>query len=162
DASERPEYTYLSSPVPVGSLLPAVQDTRSLSWLAALQAMKLESEGDFQGAWTWYRAILQLSRNLGQHGTNFERIFGIALHATASDLMVRWAGHPEVGATMLRAALDDVRTIDSQTVPLSTTLKTEYVFIRDSLDDPSNAATQSPVLGEPELSRRVMNIMLAN
>lgn len=163
DASERPEYTYFSAPGTAGHLLlPAAQDTRSLSWLATLQGMKLESEGDFHGAWTWYRAVLQSSRHLGQHGTNFERFFGMALHARASDSIVRWAEHAEVDAALLRVVRDEARAIDRTTAPLSSTLKAEYAFARDALNDPNNSATQSLVMGEPELSRRLMNVMWTN
>ena len=96
--------------IPPGDLtfdanLDVVQRFRGMIRLALLEASRLEAEGDFEGAWTWYRAALRGSRHCGLRGSLIERLIGIATHGRVVPLMTAWAGSPKVNAAMLRRAL---------------------------------------------------------
>jgi hypothetical protein len=170
--------------------LPVTQTLRDLAHLALLEGSRLEGEGDMQGAWTWYRALLRCSRHSGQNGCQVERFTGLALHGLAAERIDHWAADPRVTAQQLRQAEHDVAEAEMLTVPVSETLKLEYLVTVRTLDDrrmllevmtqsggPSRAATwrrympfiQSDsglpswyLANEPERTRRVVQHIFAN
>lgn len=147
---------------------------RELSRLAHEQGRELERAGPLSEAWQWHRAGLRASRHPGMHGAVIERLTGEALHAVACAEIARWAAHPQLDAVALRQALADVREIDRLTTPLSTNLKSEYLLIANSLEDPRlmggmpGTATSLPqrllssLSAEPAASRAVIKRVFAN
>ncbi|MSR58250.1 MAG: hypothetical protein EXS05_11305, partial [Planctomycetaceae bacterium] len=98
-------------------------DLRELIRLAHLEALRVEDAGDLAGAWGWYRAVLRACRHAGMHGGAIERLVGIAIYGWIMEPIVRWAASPAVDATLLRAALVDVKAINKLTVLPSGPLK---------------------------------------
>jgi hypothetical protein len=134
EGSARPDAMADPPGTPVANLTPATQELRALARLARLEGARLEHEGDSAGAADLYRVILRSSRHAGRRGPALHRLIGVALHALAADVLVRWAAAPELDPALLRAVLADVREIDRQTVLLSQPLKGEYVGAQISLD----------------------------
>jgi hypothetical protein len=166
-----------------------LQRARTLARLACLEASRLEAEGDFAGAWSWYRAVLRCSRHFGHRGCLIERLIGIALHGHACGRITSWASQPEVDARLLRTALDEVQAIDAMTAPMSDALKCEYLAFLKAMEQPGviwrllesisrdpNAPTRTNgeflktallrgetfLKHEPERSRRVLRLVTAN
>jgi hypothetical protein len=166
-----------------------LQRARSLARLAVLEASRLEAEGDFVGAWGWYRAVLRCSRHFGHRGCLIERLIGIALHGHACGRITSWASQPEVDAKTLRTVLDEVQAIDAMTAPKSDALKCEYLaFLKamgqseviwrllEAVSRDPNAPTRTSgeflktvllrgetfLKHEPERSRRVLRLIVAN
>jgi len=172
----------------VATMLPVCQSLRTFSRLANLAAFRREHEGDYAGAWAWYRANLRSSRHSGQHGFLIERLVGIALFDSASKAAIRWSDRPEVDARLLRAALDDVLALDGLTPPPVDSIRYEYYCMMNSLGDSGlrslaiedlpkqRSGSTSKVNGlertrflilatlcrEPERSRRVARLVFAN
>jgi hypothetical protein len=112
----------------VDTLLNVVQDITILGRLAGVEGSRHEEQAAFDEAWTWYRAMLRSSRQLGMHGVLVERQIGAMLHELAARRIVRWAIDPRVSARLLRSALDETLIADSMTPPLSEALKLEYLM----------------------------------
>ena len=116
--------------------LDLVKRLRGLVKLACFRASQLEAEGDFEGAWTWYRAALRASRHCGRQGNLIERLIGIAIHGQVAQEITAWAGSPRVDAGMLRKALAEVQAIDAMTAPMSYTIKCEYLALLEATGRP--------------------------
>ena len=135
--TERPDALYIHpTAMRLDTIIPLVQDLREFGRLALLEAGRLEARGDMAGAWGWYRAALRSSRHLGRHGCLIERLVGIAMHKEAAERARRWAEDPRTDGQQLRTALAEVEAIDAMTVPLSEVLRTEYLMIVNTLEDP--------------------------
>ncbi|MFN0050759.1 MAG: hypothetical protein ACKV0T_01120 [Planctomycetales bacterium] len=176
-ASERLDALYHQpAELTISTPLPTVQGLRELSRLAILEGTRLEHEGNYPAAWNCYRMVFRCSRHLGHHGTIIERLVGVALHAVATNAMLRWSEAPAVDAAQLRTALQDVRTSYKKTPSISMAFKTEYLVNMKTLRNPDRFqelggdATQNLlrirplayVLGEPEISRRVLKHFWTN
>ena len=158
---------------------------RNIAQLANLQAFKLLHEGDAAGAWSWLRAILRSGRHLGMNGRIMDRWYGNDITNTASFQVEVWATDPSVDAQLLRQALDDALAVDAMTAPYRETVRTEFFAYMNILDnarmreqfyaiDPTTggdrsgefknrlAAALAPLRHEPERSRRIMKLHLAN
>jgi hypothetical protein len=135
------------SPIPIDSFL--------LQWLrvAAVEASRLEHEGDPEGAWRWHRARLRATLlSVRRKGT-------WCRHQTSeifSDVARRagdWAKLPKVTVPMLRAAILDVEAMAPLHGTEADSLKADYLAIlADFADfaDPSN--------GHPDLATRAANL----
>ncbi|MFN0050758.1 MAG: hypothetical protein ACKV0T_01115 [Planctomycetales bacterium] len=176
-ACERPDAMYLQpSNQTLNTIFEEVHGLRELSRLAILEGARLEHEGDDQGAWDCYRMVLQCSRHVGRHGGRVERQVGAALHRLATDATLRWCQSAALDPQALRTALQEVRAIYLTSIPDSETLKTEYLVCLQALGDPElfqgpgGTATQqlmsrnplTYILGEPELSLRVVKLYWTN
>lgn len=133
---ERPDAIYHQpGELRIDTVLPVVQELRTMTELAGLEGTRLESLGDQEGAWGWYRAMLRCSRLIGRHGVIIERGVGNALHRKAALRIDRWASDPKVDAPLLRRALAETIADDAMTPPLSEALKLEYlIYLRDLTD----------------------------
>ena len=131
--SERPDAIYHQpGEMTIDTLLPLVQDMRTLVHLGGLEGTRLEEQGAMDRAWDWYRAMLRCSRMVGRHGVLLERGVGSALHKEAAGRIVTWAADSRVDARMLRRALDDTLSADALTPPTSKALELEYLmYLRD-------------------------------
>jgi hypothetical protein len=150
---------------------------RTIMILAHMQAGRCETDGNPVDAWKWYRALLRSSRHLGSMGTSLERYLGTEIFRYTCFRIERWAADPRVDAATLRTALDDAKAIRSLTVSNSDIMKTEYLAIMKSLDDPESWIKKFSRLdatwytgdsiywfmkNEPERSRRVARLLVAN
>jgi hypothetical protein len=129
------------------TLLPVVQDLRTLAALAGLEGSRLEEQGKMEEAWTWYRGMLRSSRHVGTHGVIIERLVGARLHEMAARRILHWAGDPRVDAVLLRRAFDDTLAADALTVPISECLKLEYLMCLRDLQELRILAEEVPMPG---------------
>ncbi len=165
------------------STLEPVQDLRTFARLALLEASRLRGDGDVEGAWAWYRAVLRSAGHAGRHGPIVQRMVGTAIEAMAAGEVAAWAADPRVDAAMLRRALADVREAGALVSPTSEMLKCDYLVLDRDLDvhragffamaaaDPSGPwfhhisgvnEARGFLLREPERSRRVIRLAFAN
>ncbi|HEV8000326.1 MAG TPA: hypothetical protein VGP63_10630 [Planctomycetaceae bacterium] len=139
---------------------------RTFVSLALLEAAQLNAQGHVDEAWGWYRSALRSSRHIGMHAGAIWRMVGCAMLANATDPVIAWSARPEVTATQLRKALDDLRAIDAMTPPPSDCLKAEYLLTKNSLDGVEaglgGVATVLNALGAHEHSRRSLRWIFAN
>jgi hypothetical protein len=129
------------------TILPVVQDLRTFERLAELEASRLEEIGAMAESWNWYKSILRCSRHVGRHGVIIERLVGAAIFDTSSRRIVHWAEGPRVDAPMLRLALADVLEADALTVPLSDSIKLEYLICVRDLDELRVLVDEIPMPG---------------
>lgn len=150
-------------------------ELRNFGQLASLNGSRFEAEGDFNEAWRWYRAIFRCSRHTGRHGTWYGRLIGTALYDYTHRAMIDLASRPGVDAALLRRAIDDVVADFEMTAPISTTLKSEYLSMRNlvkslSLDELGGLSDSPETLsgialyftGEPELVWGTTRLAYAN
>lgn len=176
--SKRSDAVYIQpGDLTVTTFLGVANDVQAFARLAQLEALRIEAEGDYQGAWDWYCTILRSSRHLGRNGGLIERTIGGAVHARVARQIARWCAHPGVDVVTLRRALDDARENYNNTVSASATIGAEYLMRRKIFDDPLlvndwlPGETIVPVhvtwqamrpLGEPVTSQRLMKIVFTN
>ncbi len=147
-ASERPDGLYHQpGELRIDTLLPIVQDMRTLVRLAGLEGTRLEEQGAMDRAWDWYRAMLRCSRMVGRHGLLIERGVGSALHSEAARRIIAWAAEPRVGAPLLRRALEDTLHADALTPPPSAALKLEYLMYLRDMHELRVMTTEMPLPG---------------
>jgi hypothetical protein len=151
---------------------------RILNLLARIAGSRMESEGEPDEAWYWYRSGLRASRHSGMRGSFAERLEGIALYTDLAESIRVWSDHPGLSRTAIRQALDDLIAINAMTPSLSENLRSEYLATKSLLDDPersgsTEAGRTNPKASwkerfarflkrEPERSRRLMNLIFAN
>jgi len=158
-----------------------------LSWIGTaglFKAGRLRSEGDAAGAWTLLKAIVRASRHIEWAVPTVQgRTHGIILAQYAREPVADWAKDPAVGVALLRRALADLAAAEALTPPRSTYYRQEYLGAAESLTNlqpfiaaraqqrhdrpPWHLFALAPALeafleGEPERSRRVLNLLVAN
>lgn len=154
------------------------QSLRDISYLVCIEARRRESTGDLAGAWDLYRSGLRASRHIGRHGSYMERLRGASMHVILAESIVIWSRNPKLDAALLKRALSDVQEVYRLTSLPSETLKTEYFSLTRHIDHPTAFAEgkinadeytrdQGPykilyVFGEPEVSQRLLRLMLTN
>ncbi|MDE2505748.1 MAG: hypothetical protein KGM43_00905, partial [Planctomycetota bacterium] len=126
----------------INTLLPVDQDLRSLARLAVWEGARCESQGDFEAAWGWYRAVLRASRLEAQHGIVIQRLVSIAIDKIAADAVARWASNPQVNSALLRRALAEIQEIDPMTPPAVRSLQYDYIILNKELRDPGPLMTE--------------------
>ena len=149
------------------------------------------SSGDMAGAWTWYRAALRTTHHMTLHASFSMRLRAEGRNGKIRQCVSKWAVDPRTTPALLRRALDDVVACGSFTPSDSYTIKVGYPFDERLLDGPYNpgrqlliarltAALSTPSFQpdtdqvraladawrfwrrEPERSRRVMRLAIAN
>ena len=163
------------------SVIDLVQDQRSFCRLALVEEMRLLDEGKLDEAWQWNRAAFRAGGHASYRGCMVQGLVGSALHAMSTSGAARWAEQPAVTADQLRTALDTTRSDYALYELRSNILKAEYLAARNTLASPVwiqiiplNRSQSGPgamvtvmrmgywVVGEPELTARVMRHILAN
>jgi hypothetical protein len=173
------------------AIQPAAMDNNMLAarigWIGTaglLKAGRLRAEGDPAGAWCLLNAIIRASRHVEWAvPTANGRSHGIILAQYARQPVAAWAQDPAVGVALLRRALDDLAAAEALTPPLSIFYRQEYLASVKSLTNIQPLITArakqryelgswhlfalAPGLeaflnGEPERSRRVLNLLVAN
>ena len=157
--------------------LPVVQEMRSLSRIALLEVRRRETAKDSAGMWELYKVVLRASRHPGMHGGIIERLVGVAMHSMAA--LHHSAGQPIHAWTHHAIAVGLGRRAGELQidVPLSVNLKTEFLSLENTLADPQllleiddsfewlgtrNRAYGLFVMGEPDLSQRILKLAFAN
>jgi len=158
-----------------------------LGWIgtaALFKAEKLQAGGDHAGAWILLKAVVRASRHVEWATPTAQgRTHGIMMVQYARAPVAGWAKDTSVSAALLRQALDDVTAAEALTPPLSTFYRQEYLGALGSLTNqqpffaararvhhdraPWHLFSIAPALeayldGEPERSRRVLNLLVAN
>lgn len=158
------------------TMLPVIQDLRSFSRLAILQAVRCLDEGKPDDAWQWLRAVLRSSRHSGKHAGMVERFVGMAMHKTAAQAIAVWATHESVTLKSVENALSEVRSNFKLTAPASATIKAGYFMSintilggRRILDDMFEYQAPDQLVGgylfvngEPQLSLALTRHVFAN
>jgi hypothetical protein len=150
EGTERPEAMYHQpGEMAADTLLPVVQDLRTLSRLAELEGSRHEERGEMDEAWAWYNAMLRSSRHAGRHGVLIERMIAAAIFDNSARRIIHWADEPKVGVPLLRRALADVVAADALSVPLSDTMKLNYIVCLRDLEELRVMVTEIPMPGGP-------------
>lgn len=162
--------------------LPHVFHFWHFSELAALEASRLEAEGDVAGAWPWYRAILRSMEHVARGMEPHDRRRQLRLRAAVTGPILHWAADDRVDAKSLRAALADLVSIDEASAPEIEIYRDSYLSLMRSVGAGSNSPTNyvgpmvpfvgtlppatnrawMPMRSEPERSRRVLRLIFAN
>jgi hypothetical protein len=182
EGTERPD----ALEVPYGERTPFLRrptsgSLPSLVQLALLEGSRLEEAGDRAGAWGWYKAVLRCSRHAGLRGGWTERSSGHWLLSLGNERVDPWLRDPEVDAALLRRAIGDLEDLERMTVPASATLKVDHLTLLNGLADPDRLMLEYDsltsfgyedqrrfhqagwfLLNEPERSRRLARLLLAN
>ena len=185
----RPEF-FIEVPMDT-AFEPAAMDNNTLAarigWIgtaALFKAGRLRAEGDPAGAWSLLGAVCRASRHVEWAvPTANGRTHGIILAQYARQPVAAWANDPAVSVALLRRALDDLAAAEALTPPPSVFYRQEYLASLKSLADVEPLITArakqhhdrgwwhlfalAPGLeafldGEPEGSRRVLNLLVAN
>jgi hypothetical protein len=160
---------------------------RRLSWIgdaAIFKAERLQSEGDPAGAWSLFKAVIRVSRDMERAlPTSWSRVTAIILVQYARQPVADWAGDNAVSPALLRRALDDLAALEGLTPPISHFCREEYGAAEESFQQLSPEAVFQdqqksgigrtgrfgylPALevylrGEPERSFRVLRLLAAN
>ena len=186
--TERPDALFLA-PRSVTWVTPltVAQQLRDFARLATVEAGLAKAAGDPSAALDWHLAVLRSSRHVGRRGTTIERLIGIALHARASAAILHCAADPGLETASVRRALEAAVAAGEAAVPTSETYKCEYIVCMNTLADPnlldlaklvspppppapwpspavrrSFDATRRILKREPERSRRVLRLIVAN
>ncbi len=148
--TERPDAMYHQpGEMAADTLLPVVQDLRTLGRLAGLEGSRLEEQGTLGEAWACYKAMLRSSRHVGRRGVLIERLIGAAIFQDSARCVIHWAEDPRVSVALLRTALADTIAADALTVPLSETMKLDYIVCLRDLDELRVMVTEIPMPGGP-------------
>ena len=135
--------------IAIDTLLPVVQDLRTLGRLAELEGSRHEEQGELDEAWIWYKALLRSSRHVGRRGILIERLFGAAVFEEAARRIIHWAEDPKLTPQLLRRALADTLAADALTEPLSDTMKRDYIVCLRDLSELRVMVSEIPMPGGP-------------
>jgi hypothetical protein len=151
-----------------------LSEARSLARIAMLRAGRHLSDGNTDEAWTVLHAAFRFSRHVGQNGIVIERQTGTAILPIVCSGLLAWAHHANTTAEEIEnATLILWDEFTAMTPPYSMTLKHEYLAVQKCLNDLDEANwvfDQLPVidsglifvLGEPEYSMHLLDLVLAN
>lgn len=112
-----------------------LQTLNQFTLLALLEAARLRSVGDMDGAWELYQAILRTERHTQKRAPIYVRMRGIGSLAFFRDQVITWAKDPRVSKGSLRRALDEVVSAEALCPANAETLKAEYVILVEHLND---------------------------
>ena len=117
------------------------QSTRELAWLLALDARRLESEGQLDEALDRYLAMMHMARHVANRGTILQRLIGTAIEGLVFDRMPLWAAHSEQTPERIRKAIAELQRLGPQFPSATDTMKVEYLVLRRLMDsDPEDIA----------------------
>ncbi len=161
----------------IDSVIDTIQDQRQFTRLALLESARCIDAGELDEAWRWARAAQRCGGHVTHRGCLIQGLVGVAIHATSSDGLARWAEQSGVTSEQLRAALAATKSNYDLYESRSNILKSEYLACRHTLisgkwlgliNDAKSAAVFPVirgglwVVGEPELTLRIFRQVLAN
>jgi hypothetical protein len=97
------------------------------AWLALLEASRLAEQGDVEGAWIWYRALIRMKGHLMRRGSIFQRYVGDRNLIDLRPCIAIWAADRRTTVPMLRRALDDIRANEPKPEWERLSLRVEYL-----------------------------------
>lgn len=165
----------------VNTTLPVVESLMDFAHLAIFESSRLEAKGDLEMAEDWFLAILRCSNHVSRRGGIKQCQVGIALYSRFFDGTLRWAEKSQVTSDQLRRVLKEHQEYLKTIEPMSTVIKSEYIYIRNTLNrqdwvknsglgwgvQPSTAADWGMkgyywTSGEPAIAQRILDQVLAN
>jgi hypothetical protein len=112
--------------LPTDSLQTEIK-TRELAWLLALDARRLEADGELDAALDRYRAMLRLARHVANRATTSQWQIGTLIEALAFDRLRQWAACPDQSSERIRTAIDELRKHGQAFTVGTEVLKADYV-----------------------------------
>lgn len=104
----------------------SASEMQAISRLSRLAASQAESEGRFNEAWQWHRALFRYSRHLGMHSTLVSHQIGSSCHSMAVAGIMHWANNEFITADQLSRALEDIFEGNQLTALPSSRIRAEY------------------------------------
>ncbi len=159
------------------------------TWLALLEASRLEEQGDMAAAWRWYRAVRRMRVHVMRRGSLLQRFVAEGNCYGLQARIATWAADRRTSVPLLRRALEDVVAGEPQAEWVSFSLKVDYLRMMDELDEKSGRvehgddeyghlrrvgsplavsvshsvyAAKRYLTNEPERSRRMLRLAFAN
>ena len=74
------------------------------TWLALLEASRLEEQGDMAGAWRWYRSVFRMKGHVMRRGSMFQRFVADRNCSSLRPRIAGWAADRRTSAPLLRRA----------------------------------------------------------
>jgi hypothetical protein len=156
--------------------------------LALLEASRLEEQGDMAGAWTWHRAALRATYHTSLRATCFGRMSAGRRNGVILRRVSAWAVDPRTTPALIRGALDDAVACGTFTPSEEYSFKAGTPLALDGPENPGHQlliarltsalssqayrldSDQARTIAdawrfwrrEPERSRRVMRLVVAN
>lgn len=127
--------TEQSGAAPNGATPFEYQKLSPFTFLALIEAARLRSSGDMDGAWEVYRAILRMVRHTQRRATIYARLNGLGALALFRENVNTWARDPRVSQATLRQALGEVISAEAACPTNAETLKAEYIVLIAHLND---------------------------
>jgi hypothetical protein len=119
-------------------------ETRQLAWLLALDARRLESEGQLDEALERYLAMMRMARHVANRGTYIPWLIGSAIESVVCERMPLWAAHADQTPERIRQAIGELESMAKDFPLASDAVKAEYIMLRQSLEsDPADFAAAS-------------------
>ena len=128
EGAERPDAAPLPQPGPIFGL-EAYSSPNKFAELVALEASRLESLGDMDGARGWYRALLRTAHHFASHDVVPSPNW---LQACESGL-ASWAADPRTTPAQIRRAVDDVNACAALDPTEAYLLKSRYLARRPDI-----------------------------
>jgi hypothetical protein len=157
--------------------------------LALLEGARRAEAGDTAGAWECYRGVLRTVTHLRRRGDVYERWLANAMQNPLQKGLATWAADPKTTIPQVRRALDEVIECRPRPEWEAFSLKLSYLDLTRDMDAPTDYVHRAIVEGktyrlggleipnefsaylypvhrflkrEPERSRRVLRLILAN
>jgi hypothetical protein len=157
--------------------------------LGMLEGLRLEDQGDMEGAWNSYRMVLRIRTLVMRRGSEFQRFYIEYQCERLQQRIESWCAHRRTDVTLLRRALDDVKACEPSPEWDAYSLKIDYLIKMSELDAPGGElalgssrdldyqfaelklvpeiarvlyAARRFARNDPEVSRRVLRLAFAN
>ena len=161
----------------------------ALTWLALLEASRLEEQGEMEAAWNWYRAVFRMKVHAMRRGSIFQRLVADNSCKWLHKRVASWAADRRTAVPLLRRALEDIKSGEPKLEWDAFSLKVDYLDMMNELDREWGWVQQGEeedqhvhirgeelppglswipyaakryVWNEPERSRRVLRLAFAN
>jgi ABC-type transport system involved in multi-copper enzyme maturation permease subunit len=115
--------------LPTDSLQTEIK-TRELAWLLALDARRLEADGELDAALDRYLAMLRMARHVANRATTLQWQIGTLIESLALDRLQTWSAHPDQTPERIRKAVAELQKHGAQFPSGSDTMKVDYVGYR--------------------------------
>lgn len=163
-------------------VLATIQDQRLFVRLAVAEAYRLMAEGQHDEALKWARAAFRCGGHTSHRGCLIQGMVGTACHSMSAAAIVRWAQQPEVTSDQIQQARKSIRDDYALYESRSNLVKADYLAFQNTLSTRSWLQVTGPattvntnsseiaavmrlgywVIGEPELTSRMLRQILAN
>lgn len=165
----------------VSTAIPVTESLLTFARLAVIESLRLEAEGDLEQTEDWHLAILRCSNHVSRRGGIKQCQIAIGLYSLFFNGILRWAEKPQVTPDQLRHVLSEHQQFLKSIEPMSTVIKSEYIYATNTLKrqdwvknsglgwgvQPNSAADWGMkgyywTSGEPAITWRILDLVLAN